>query len=191
MKTLESFPVGIEHAWEKFLSEERQDGLDVYPEIFHDGILFPLQRMRETEKMIAMARTVKPSVVMEIGSDKGGSFYHWVKGLIPTKAIALEIRGIPFAEAFQKAFPDTRFFFGDDSSYDPVIVDAVWHFLNGDKIDCLFIDGDKHGFSKDVAAYLPMMRQGGMIFLHDVTEVLNAQETMERYAKKGYRTETI
>lgn len=176
--------------WEKFIANDRSPtGLDIYPDIFHNGILFPLQRMRETEMMIAMARTINPKRVMEIGSDKGGSFYHWVKAFSPEKAIAIEIRGIPFEESFPRAFPDTQFFFAADSSYDPEIVRAVSRFIGPGFLDCIFIDGDKGGFMKDVQSYLPMVRRGGLIFLHDVTEVESAREAM-RFCEREYRMRT-
>lgn len=178
--------------WDKFLATDKApSGQNIYPNVFHNGILFPLQRMRETEAMIKLARMFNPRVVMEIGSDKGGSFYHWVKGFTPAKAIAVELRGIPFADSFPKAFPDTRFYFVDDSSYTLGTIAKVKAFLGEDTIDCLFIDGDKGGFVKDVQAYMPMMRKGGLMLLHDVQDVVNAQDAMRWAQKHGHRTQVI
>jgi Predicted O-methyltransferase len=178
--------------WEKLFRNEssRAAGQDLYPEIFANSYLMPLQRKAEMRKMLAKARMVSPSVVMEIGSDKGGGFYHWVKAFLPSKAIAIEYRGVPFAPAFESAFPSTKFLCIEGSSYDTKTVNRVQEFLGTSQIDCLFIDGDKSAFNKDVAAYLPFMRSGGLILLHDVQDVKNAQETMATYAKQ-FRTETI
>jgi predicted O-methyltransferase YrrM len=192
LRNLTSFPAGIVEAWEKFL--ERDDapyGCDIYPEIFQHGILFPLQRMRETEKMIAMARRIEPRVVMEIGSDKGGSFYHWVKAFCPDVAIAIEIRGVPFYFPFLKHFINMDCFFSDRSSYDPETVAIVDKDLAGRQIDVLFIDGDKSAFDKDVEAYLPMVRKGGLIFLHDIQIEPNARRALRICERKGHRIETI
>lgn len=186
-------PPQVGPAWDRFmeLNRDLESGRDVYPEIFENGWLFPLQRMRETAKMIAMARTIYPKTVMEIGSDKGGSFFHWVKGLRPSKAIAIEIRGIPFAESFRTAFPKTEFYFaGGASSYEPAQVRAVRMFLDEEKIDCLFIDGDKSAVDKDFAAYLPMMRNGGLVFIHDIVDDIEPRRVFNRL-KAQYKTQQI
>jgi cephalosporin hydroxylase len=60
--------------------KDRMPGLDLYTEIFDHPWLFPLQRKAEMAAMMKLARSIEPKTVMEIGSDKGGSFYHWVKG---------------------------------------------------------------------------------------------------------------
>src|SRR5688572_15874409 len=105
-------------------------------------MLFPLQRMREMEKMLTLAGEANPKVVMEIGDDKCCSLYHWVKAFSPEVAIAIEFRGLPFADSFRRAFPQTEQFYSEESSYDPETVGAVRAFLAGRQIDVLFIDGD-------------------------------------------------
>lgn len=188
---LDPIPAEVKGEWEKFLAKERQDGLPIYPEVFANGWLFPLQRMREAERMIEMARTTRPRVVMEIGSDKGGGFYHWIKCL-PTveKAIAIEIRGVPFAGVFKRAFPERQLLCLDESSYEPATVEQVREFLAGDPIDCLFVDGDKRAFDQDFEAYRPMMRSGGIVFFHDIQDTINPLDTF-RALGRSYRTEEI
>src|SRR5678815_518627 len=186
------FPAGIVEAWDQFLAEDREPfGANVYPKIFEHPMLFPLQRMRETEAMIAMAREINPTVVMEIGSDKGGSFYHWVKAFSPDIAIALEIRGVPFADAFRRTFKQTDFLMIHGSSYAGETVDEVRRYLDGTMIDCLFIDGDKKGFGRDVMSYLPLVRPGGLIFLHDVQDVAEAKHALAAWASTGRKTEIL
>lgn len=176
----DSFPPGIQETWAVFVKEHAglQPGRDVYPEIFNNGTLFPLQRQNELRTMMQCARGVSPQVVMEIGSDKGGSFFHWCKSL-PTvrRAIAAEYRGVPFIDAFLKLFPTIDFCFIEGSSYDPANVARVSQFLNDtneadrpDMIDCLFIDGDKNGTARDFAAYAPLVRRGGFVFIHDIED---------------------
>lgn len=148
-------------------------GQDVYPEVFYSDLFYPLQRMRETEQMIQVARPLSPRTVMEIGADKGGGLYHWCKCL-PTveNVIACEIRGLPYDTDFQVAFPDLDFLWLPQSSYDRPTVEQVrrWLAKDGLVIDVLFIDGDKGGFHLDFDAYLPLMHPHGVVFLHDVTD---------------------
>ncbi len=166
-------PPEVRTAWNRFAAEDskRPAGLDVYPDIFKDGWLFPLQRMRETAVMMARVRSNEPKIIMEIGTDKGGGFYHWLKGIPSVKeAIAIEIRGCPFAEPFRRMFPDVRLNCIEASSFEPMIVEGVAHWLQGFPIDMLFIDGEKSHIAKDFNAYRPLIRPGGLILIHDITD---------------------
>ena len=169
---MSTFPEGFDDGCKRFFDSEhtRRPGRNLYPEVF-DTAMFPLQRKREMEAMIKVARATNPRVVMEIGADKAGSFYHWVKCFSTVeKAIAIEIRGVPYAHLFQKHFPAVDFLFLEGSSYAPDVVERVRQFLGDDKLDTLFIDGDKLGTSRDFLAYRPMLRPGGVVFIHDVQD---------------------
>lgn len=177
MQTKSAFPPGTSEFWAGLHKADLPAGRDVYPEIFA-GDVFPLQRTNELAAMMQSARSLAPQVVMEIGSDKGGSFFHWCKSL-PTvrRAIAIEYNGIPFIEGFLKLFPTIDFCFVEGSSYEPSNVARVNTFLHDtneedkpDFIDCLFIDGDKNGTARDFHAYAPMVRPGGLVFIHDIED---------------------
>lgn len=171
------FPDGfMEHVY-AFLKEDhkRPDGKDIYPEVFSNPLMFPLQRQTELMKMIQMARTANPKTIMEIGSDKAGSLYHWCKCFPNVKnVIACEIRGTPYADAFEEAFIGINFLWIPGSSYNRINSGRVTHFLLdvGAKIDVLFIDGDKGALEADFHTYLPMMSPKGIIFVHDITDTI-------------------
>lgn len=168
------FPVGMVEEITSILYTDAMipSGQDLYPHVFESAMFFPLQRQREMAKMIALARSVAPAVIMEIGADKGGSLYHWCKGLMPTRFIAAEIRGTPYSDVFEQAFPSIDFLWLPLSSYDPPAPAEVELWLGkqggADQIDVLFIDGDKREFYRDFMTYLPMMRPSGYVFMHDV-----------------------
>lgn len=167
-------PAGLRHAWQLFLAgdADRPRGLDLYEEIFSDELLFPLQRKRELAAMMRLARSIEPRTVMEIGADKGGSFYHWIKCL-PTveRAIAIEVRGVPYADLFAQAFDDVAVLLGlACSSLTDATAAALREFLSPRSIDCLFMDGAKAWFARDWDLYAPMVRPGGLIFVHDINE---------------------
>jgi hypothetical protein len=133
--------------------------------------LFPLQRKNELSAMINLAWRIKPKVVMSIGCDKGGELYHWCR-FIPTieRAIACEIRGTPYSAEFERAFPKIKFLWLPRSSLDPEVPHVVKGWLIDQKIDILFIDGDKSFFIDDFAFYRGLMSKAGIVFMHDITD---------------------
>lgn len=165
-----AFPPEMLPEIESFLAgdDARPPGLDVYQDVFETGLFFPLQRQAETAEMIRTARAIEPRVVVEVGADKGGGFYHWLKCLPSVEvAIACEIRGTPYAAAFERAFPRVRFGWCPWGSRDVRTREAVARHA---PIDVLFIDGDKAAMYEDFLVYEPGMRRGGIIFVHDVTD---------------------
>lgn len=194
-------PVGLTEAWKDFFDSERhrleESGRDSYPVVFAHNLLFPLQRMRETEMMMRLARAYQPTTVMEIGADKGGGIYHWCKCLPSVKnVIACEIRGTPYAKEFERAFPHIKFLWLPVSSMDYAdAIRPVQRFLSSDgatvgrgyaPLDCLFIDGDKSHFQTDFHSYHHLMnRDKGIVFLHDVSDPAPG-EAWEAILKAGF-----
>jgi predicted O-methyltransferase YrrM len=168
----DALPEHLNEYWADFFKMEgcRLMGQDCYEAIFESPLLFPLQRRNEMAEMMRTSRGTKPRVVFEIGADKGGGLYHWCKCLPVERVIACEIRGTPYAQLFQDAFPEIEFMWIQASSYDKNVVAAVDEWLGEDKIDCLFIDGDKNRFDLDFQNYLPMMKKGGIVFMHDIQD---------------------
>jgi hypothetical protein len=46
----------------------------------------------------------------------------------------------------------------------------VLHWLKGDTIDALFIDGNKLNFATDFGCYFGMMTRPGVVFMHDIQD---------------------
>ncbi len=192
----DKFPPGMIEEIERFLADDREPpGLDLYPKVFETQLFFPLQRQAEMRRMIQLARTVKPKIVMEIGADKGGSLYHWCKCL-PTvhTVIACEIRGTPYESIFEKVFPQIKFTWFPGSSRDKTLLKYLHNPILKQQvfIDVLFIDGDKGAFLEDFDAYLPLMNPTGVVFMHDINEGGSAmRRAFETIKGRGYRTEDI
>jgi len=163
-------PADMAERWRIFLVKpEMRVEEDSCPEIFEHPTLFPLQRRRELEAMIRMARSIRPRVVMEVGCDKGSGFYHWLKCLPSVVgAIACEIRGVPYLDLFAEAFPGVKLLGVEKSSLLETTRDEIAAWLGAAKLDVLFIDGSKACVERDYQLYGPMVRTGGLIFIHDV-----------------------
>jgi predicted O-methyltransferase YrrM len=187
-------------AWQQLVDTDAayESGQDVYQHIFADHILFPLQRRRECEKMTARVREIfaeqdrEPKVFVEIGSDKGGSVYHWLKAFPSVnRAVALEMRGVPWQNWASATFPavDIRGVYG--SSFDAMNVHRVQNIcLEQEPIDILFIDGHKGEFRRDFDCYLPLMRPGGVIVMHDIL-VQAPGRAFRSMQRDGFKTEEI
>ena len=197
------FPARMMPSIEHFFREVHPTltpGQDVYPEVFASELFFPLQRPKELEAMIRLARGINPVTVAELGCDKGGGLYHWAMCL-PTveNVIGCEIRGTPYRDVFEKAWgirdrmnpltAEKDFLWCPHSSLNAVHDVRDW--MDGASIDVLFIDGDKAGMLKDFDAYLPLMRRpGGVVFMHDVSDDMPARAFTE-IMRRGFRTELI
>jgi hypothetical protein len=166
------FPDGMVEAIEGILATDAvyKDGQDLYPHIFENAFFMPLQRKNEMQQMMRIARSVPHSTVMEVGADKGGGVYHWVKALQPERMIGVEIRGTPYAHVFDRTFPLVNFCWLAGSSYDPAVGRQIRDWLRGHLIDILFLDGDKAAYYRDFEMYVPMMTRGGYVFMHDIQD---------------------
>lgn len=166
------YPPTLLSDWEKFFAEDDQPtGLDLYPEVFVHDVLFPLQRTRETERMLAIARMYEPKCVVEIGADKGGCVYHWLKGLPTLDRLGLcDEREVPYLELFRSQFPGVKIAGGLDSRSEATIN----KFKLLAPIDVLFIDGEKSNMYRDFEIYLPMMAKRSVVFIHDVNDSYGA-----------------
>lgn len=168
------FPEGMTASIAGFLKNQMdvKKGESVYQDVFENGFFFPLQRQAELRWMIRRVRASLPEVakIVEIGCDKGGGLYHWCKCFHTVRYVGgIEIRGTPYKDDFEAAFPEIEFAWGEGSSRDQKIVNDM-RLLGDRPIDVLFIDGDKSAFERDFFAYLPHMNPRGIVFMHDVND---------------------
>jgi hypothetical protein len=171
-----SFPAGMLAEWERFFADVHPrllPGQDSYAEVFSAATFFPLQRRRELEAMVRIARTAEPVTVMEVGADKAGGLYHWCMCLPSVRrVIACEVRGTPYAGLFEQAFPRIAFHWMPCSSREPNAVLSLtsWLMRSGCGIDVLFLDGEKAAFGADFATYRPLLSGRAVVFMHDVVD---------------------
>lgn len=133
--------------------------------------LFPLIRLLKR-------RTLK--TLVEIGTEKGGTFYAWCKVAEPDALIvSIDLPGGLFGGGYSlkemKRFRTYRrknqkvYFFRKDS-HKKSTRDALIRKLKGRKIDFLFIDGDHRytGAKKDWNLYAPLVKRNGIIAFYDI-----------------------
>jgi predicted O-methyltransferase YrrM len=142
------------------------------------GVITTAQIEWELVELIKIYDRLKPRRVLEIGTQLGGTLYHWLEGAEPGAVICnIDILQNQPPEV-AATLPDTWASWAPDGveyhpiigrSDDPAVFARVNEYLP-DGIDFLFIDachtydGAKHDFLK----YGPLVRPGGIIALHDL-----------------------
>lgn len=193
------FPPQFYNDWVNFFANDKEPcRLNCYHKLFEID-LCPLQRKKELAEVIDVifknaGQHLQPvTAVMEIGTDKCGTFYHWLKAFPGiTTAIACEIRGTPFSDLFEKAFPKVKFLWLSESSLTLECQRKVSDFLGDTQLDFLFIDGDKEYFGEDFDKYVQFLKPHGIALFHDVFD--NDQPMQEAFlkrAKKYNKTKVI
>lgn len=132
------------------------------------------QRVEELCIAAGVLVALRPHNILEIGVYGGGSFALWCS-LASGKKIGVDSGSID--GPIPQRVGDFRSWFGDVSvirgnSHDEETKRQVVQMLGAEKLDFLFIDGDHtlEGVSKDYEMYGPLVRPGGWIGFHDITE---------------------
>ena len=112
--------------------------------------------------------TIKPEVIVEIGSNKGGSSYSLAN--FAKHLICVDIKDICKSKGAIRAKCNFDFIVGD--SKDKNTIKIVEEKLNNQKIDFLFIDGDHsyEGVKADFENFSKLVKPGGYIAFHDIVK---------------------
>lgn len=134
-----------------------------------------LQVLSEITDLAREVAALKPKVILEIGTARGGTALIWAH-LAEKKLVTCDLldkRG--FADLV-RAFPppgsqcDVSVVIGDSHSAE--FLERVRKELDGEPVDFLFIDGDhtEAGVTQDYEFYSPLVRPGGLIAFHDIVD---------------------
>ena len=141
------------------------------------GVITTAQIAWELEALLRIYDELAPRYVLEIGSQLGGTLYHWLETLEPG-AVICNIDILQNTTAEQKlnlpvqwaTWPPEGVVLHSliGRSDDPAIFAAVTKYMP--HIDFLFIDAlhTYEGAKQDFERYGPLVRQGGIIALHDL-----------------------
>ena len=134
-----------------------------------------LQVLSEITGLAREVAALKPKIILEIGTARGGTALIWAH-IAEKKLVTCDLldkRG--FADLV-RAFPppgsqcDVSVLIGD--SHSPEFLERVRKELDGELVDFLFIDGDhtEAGVTQDYEFYSPLVRPGGLIAFHDIVD---------------------
>jgi len=144
------------------------------------GLIKPSQIKEEFLGLLGLVRKRKPKVLMEIGTNMGGSLYMLAKAA-PEDAtiISIDLPGgkygggyplwkMPLYRSFARAKQGIHLIRGD--SHKAGTLEKAKGMLAGRKVDFLFIDADHSyaGVKRDFEMYGPLVANGGVIAFHDI-----------------------
>lgn len=141
------------------------------------------QNQEEISQFAAIISKLNPKNFLEIGTDRGGTFYLWSQlSQKNGKKISIDL---PFGKfghinydlekrnSILRECQNVHLIEG--SSHDIPNVEKVKEILGEEKLDFLFIDGDhsESGVLKDFELYKGFVRDGGIIAFHDIKDSQN------------------
>ena len=138
------------------------------------------QVKRELVDLAKRVEALKPQVVVEIGTNTGGTLFIFTKvAAYGSRVVSIDLPGgeggggyPDYKSDFFKSFcrQNQQLFFIKGNSQQSQTVEKLQAILKRDFIDFLFIDGDHSfdGVKRDFELYSPLVRRGGLVAFHDI-----------------------
>jgi predicted O-methyltransferase YrrM len=146
-----------------------------------------LQHPAEVRGVLTLVRALRPRNLLEVGVWRGGTFYLWCRAAAPGGVKlaldwpapgyfgpgpwALTAAELDARDAAMRGWAAGVAVLRADSRL-AATRDAVAARLGGEPLDLLVLDGDHShaGCRRDYALYRPLVRPGGLVLVHDVTQ---------------------
>lgn len=145
------------------------------------GLICPGQVRSEILALATLVRQKRPSIIVEIGTARGGTLFLWCANASPDATIisidlpnGIHGGGYPYwkTKLYRKfAREQQQLHLWRANSHDPAVHAQLVALLAGRKLDFLFIDGDHSyaGVKTDFEKYIGLVHAGsGIVALHDV-----------------------
>lgn len=140
----------------------------------------PRQNSVEIEELYKTICNLSPSVILEIGTARGGTLYLWTQAAANNAVIvSVDLPGgefggayplcrVPFYKSFAKPGQEIHLLRKD--SHDVKTIKEVEGLFGTRPVDFAFIDGDHtyEGVKADFLNYGNLVRPGGVIAFHDI-----------------------
>lgn len=174
-------------------SKDIEDVVDITEKYVGRGHYASIHAVQHRDEIIQLVKVVQeqnPETIVELGTDKGGTFFLWCRLLKQLKKIAsIDLPDGRFGGGYDsRRIKLYRYFLFDNAnvstlflrndSHEPETKAALVKWLKPDKIDFLYIDGDHtySGVKQDFEMYSTLVRPGGIIAFHDIRTKGNGHE---------------
>ena len=139
-----------------------------------------IQKRGEILDLLREVRRLRPRRVLEIGSAAGGTLFLWTRAATADATVVsvslpdgadgspAEARAVRRLAALGRR--RQRVHLLRDSSHSSGARRKLVELLDGRPLDFLFMDGDHSydGVARDFSEYVPLVRPGGLVALHDI-----------------------
>lgn len=170
-------------------ASSRCESIESYVELASNALLTlpflyaniqPSQVKSEIVALLKILAKSKPQYLLEIGTARGGTLYLFTKiASEDATIISVDLPGGCFGSGYSggkityyKSFATRheKIHLLRENSHLERTLNTVQNILSGHNLDFLFIDGDHTytGVKADFEMYSPLVRQGGLIALHDI-----------------------
>lgn len=129
------------------------------------------QQKPEFNAFLAKVVAANPKRILEIGGRRGGSSFLLSLAAPNATIVSMDIDyGKRRLSRLQKLCRGRSIEFWQGDSHSAATAERVEKWVGAEGIDVLFIDGDHtyEGAKADLCMYLPMVKQGGIIAMHDI-----------------------
>lgn len=156
----------------------------------------------EIREMAKLVNSIKPKVIVEIGTYKGGTLFIWTRTNPQAElVISIDLPGGQYGGGYdasrEKLYnlfahdrPHTEMKFIRGNSHLKETAEKLKRLLQGRLIDFLYIDADHtyHGVKTDFELYSPMVAKGGMIGFHDIRNMKSNHQVKDFWVeiKEGF-----
>ena len=126
-----------------------------------------IQKEQELASFLALLADQPPEVVVEIGSDAGGTLWAWQQ-IGARRVIGVDQPKVAYSSGNDLDEHDAEVIYGDSHQEGTLV--ALKDLLGGELVDLLFIDGDHTyaGVRRDFEMYSPLVADQGMVAFHDI-----------------------
>lgn len=134
-----------------------------------------LQIPQEITQLAQAVQDLKPKIIVEIGTARGGTSLIW-SYLASERVITCDLNDMSLQRPLFSRFPPPgskcQVTLLSGNSHEASFKARLAKELNGEKADFLFIDGDhtEAGVEADYNDYKEFVRPGGLIAFHDIVE---------------------
>jgi cephalosporin hydroxylase len=148
----------------------------------HYASIRSVQALSEISSLLRKVLELRPKVVVEIGTYKGGTLFMWSRiEPSPEKIVSIDLPGGRYGGGYnrnrRKLYrefvadrPGTEMTLFQCDSHSSATLKRLREILDGSPVDFLYIDGDHSydGAKQDFEMYSPLVRTGGIVAFHDI-----------------------
>lgn len=151
----------------------------------------------EIREMAKLVSSIKPKVIVEIGTYKGGTLFIWTRTNPQAElVVSIDLPGGQYGGGYDASreklyrlfahnMPTTQMEFIRGNSHLAQTAEGLKKILNGRLIDFLYIDADHtyEGVKTDFELYSPYVRKGGLIGFHDIRNMKSNHQVKDFWAE--------